>query len=128
LTAEEHSELRRIAARTDFAEVSAADRFGAQLEADLSTVNDVVNRELGADFAAYFAAHSVLDRLRGLELPVLVMHGEADPRPVAAAKALAAELPRSSLVVLSKVGHYPHLEAPGQFRRIVRGFLQLPAR
>ena len=79
-------------------------------------VNEVVNLELGADFARYFAASSVPDRLRGLHVPVLVMHGDADPRPVAAAKALAAMLPRSIMVVLSGIGHYPHLEAPEPFR------------
>lgn len=126
LTAEEQSELRRMATLTDFGASPTADRFGAEMEAELSRVNEVVNRELGADFADYFAARSVLDRLRGLELPVLVMHGKADPRPVAAAKALAAELPRSSLVVLSGVGHYPHLEAPAEFRRVISDFLRLP--
>ena len=125
LNAEERSELRKMSARTEFGDPAAADRFGPQMDAELSMVNEVVNLELGADFADYFAAGSVPDRLRGLDLPVLVMHGEADPRPVAAARALAAMLPRSRLVVLSGVGHHPHLEAPQAFRQAVRDFLQL---
>jgi proline iminopeptidase len=122
----EQRELRHLATRTDFGTASAADRFGSLMEAGLTSVNEAVNRELGADFADYFAARSVLDRLRDLQLPVLVMHGDADPRPVSAARALTAELPRSSLVLLSGVGHYPHLEAPEQVRRVIRDFLRLP--
>lgn len=124
VTAAEQSELRTMSARTDFGDPAAADRFGPQTEAELSLVNAVVNVELGADFARFFAARSIPDRLRGLDLPVLVMHGDADPRPVAAAKALAAIVPNSSLVVLQRVGHHPHLEAPEPFRRVVRDFLQ----
>jgi proline iminopeptidase len=126
LTAGERGELLRMSARTDFGDLAAADRFGPQMEAELSVVNEAVNLELGADFARYFAARSVPGRLRGLDLPVLVMHGDADPRPVAPARALAAMLRRGRLVVLSGVGHYPHLEAAEPFRRIVREFLQLP--
>jgi proline iminopeptidase len=124
LNAQERSELRKMSARTDFGDPAAADRFGPQMEAELSIVNQVVNRKLGADFERYFAASSVPGKLRGLDLPVLVIHGDADPRPVAAAEALAAMLPRSSMAVQSGVGHYPHLEAPEPFRQVVRDFLQ----
>jgi pimeloyl-ACP methyl ester carboxylesterase len=113
-----------MSARTDFGDPAAADRFAHLMEAELSKVNEVVNFELGADFERYFAASSVPGSLRRLDLPVLVMHGDADPRPVAAAEALAAMLPRSSMAVLSGVGHYPHLEASEPFRQVVRDFLQ----
>jgi proline iminopeptidase len=124
LNAAERRELLRMSARTDFGDPSAADRFGPQMEAELSAVNEAVNLELGADFVRYFAARLIPDRLRGLDPPVLVMHGGADPRPVAAAEALAAMLPRSRMVVLSGVGHYSHLEAAEPFRQVVRDFLK----
>jgi proline iminopeptidase len=54
---------------------------------------------------------------------VLLVHGAADPRPVAAAKALASALQHSRLVVLDGVGHFPHLEAPERLRATLRTFL-----
>lgn len=44
--------------------------------------------------------------------------GRARPRPVAAVRALASELPRSRLVVLDGVGHFPHREAPDTLQRL----------
>ncbi|MGH9044897.1 MAG: alpha/beta fold hydrolase [Acidimicrobiales bacterium] len=126
LQAGEQAELRRMSARTDFGDPWAADRFGPEMEAELAAVNKIVNRELNIDFARYFAAGSMPARLRDLDLPVLVVHGDADPRPTAAAEALANVLPHSTLIVLPGIGHHPHLEAPEPFRHVIRDFLQLP--
>ena len=112
MNAGEMSELRKISLRAEFGDASAADRFGPQMEAELSAVNEDVDRELGGDFVRYFAAGPVSDRLRGLDLPVLVIHGDADPRPVSASGVLAGLLPRRSMAVL-----------PEAFRELVRGFL-----
>jgi pimeloyl-[acyl-carrier protein] methyl ester esterase len=44
------------------------------------------------------------------ELPALVVHGEADAvNPPAAARWLAAELPRARVLLLPGAGHAPHL-------------------
>jgi pimeloyl-ACP methyl ester carboxylesterase len=52
------------------------------------------------------------------------VHGEADPRPMAAVKALADELPRAEPVVLPGIGHFPDLEAHHSLRMVLRRFLQ----
>jgi hypothetical protein len=56
-------------------------------------------------------------------VPVLLVHGDAGPRPLAAVEALARALPRAELVVLRGVGYFPLLEAPEALRRVARGFL-----
>jgi pimeloyl-ACP methyl ester carboxylesterase len=92
-------------------------------EAELATVNDEVNRELGADFQRLFATPAVRRQLRTLDLPMLLVHGDADPRPVSAVQALASELPHSRLVVLDGVAHFPYWEAPEKLEQLLATFL-----
>lgn len=117
------AELLQLGIATEFADARVAERFEAELHAALASVNDVVNRKLGADFARHFASPRIRERLRNLDAPVLVVHGDADPRPLAAVEALASELPRAELVVLPGVGHFPYLEAPEALGRVLRRFL-----
>ena len=117
------AELRRLTARTDFADPDAAEHLVELQEAELATVNDEVNRELGADFQRLFATPAVRQRLRTLDLPMLLVHGDADPRPVSAVQALASELPQSRLVVLDGVAHFPYWEAPERLEQLLRTFL-----
>ncbi len=92
--------------------------------AEFAVVNNQVNRELGADFVRYFAEDDVRRRLRALDVPVLLVHGAADPRPLAAVEALADELRRSTLVTLEQVGHFPYWESPASLRTALREFLR----
>ena len=117
------AELRTLAIGAEFADRKMAERLEPLLRAELATVNDVVNRELGVDFDRHFESASMLERLRRLDVPVLLVHGRADPRPLAAVEALARALPHAELVVLPGVGHFPYLEAPDLLGRVVRGFL-----
>lgn len=117
-------ELRALAVGTEFADPRVAERMGAPLLAQLATVNREVNRELGVDFNRFFAAPAVRDQLRTLDVPVLLVHGVDDPRPLAAVEGLAAELRQPQLVPLPGVGHLPHWEAPDRLRTILRDFLR----
>jgi proline iminopeptidase len=120
------AELGRLAIGAEFVDQAAADRAWPRLAAELAAVNPEVHRELGADFARYVAAAAVRARLRALDVPVLLVHGRADPRPVAAVEALAGVLRRAELVTLPDVGHFPFLEAPGALRQVLRRFLLSP--
>lgn len=121
------AELRRLSARTDFADPERAVELMELQEAELAVVNGEVNRKLGADFQRLFATPSVRQRLRALDVPVLLVHGEADPRPLGAVGALAAELRHGRLVVLDRVAHFPYWEAPETLGRLVREFLDVPS-
>jgi proline iminopeptidase len=117
------SERRLLAAGTEFGDPSAAERNRAAQLSDLAATNDEVNQELGADFTRYFARESIPPRLQALEMPVLLVHGTADPRPIAAVEALAALLPHPRLERLESVGHFPYWECAGALRTILRNFL-----
>ena len=56
------------------------------------------------------AATDLRARLPGVDLPVLLLHGDADPIcPIAASRALAGALPGARLQAIAGAGHAPFL-------------------
>jgi proline iminopeptidase len=66
---------------------------------------------------------ALLARCRTLDIPVRVVHGACDPRPLWAVQPLVDSLPRSELVTLDSVGHLPWLEDPAAFGAVARAFV-----
>ena len=60
--------------------------------------------------------------MRGLRLPVVVVHGESDPIPVATAR-VTAECLGAELYQIPECGHVPYVEQPQAFVRHLDGFL-----
>ncbi len=60
--------------------------------------------------------------LRGVHLPVLVVHGLEDPIPLSSSEAVAASLD-GELVVLESCGHVPYVEQPAALFAAVERFL-----
>jgi len=65
----------------------------------------------------------IFDELAGLDVRTLIVTGDQSVFPLAAHERLAAALPRSELVVLPGVGHFPHMEAPDVFAEVASRFL-----
>jgi proline iminopeptidase len=61
-------------------------------------------------------------RLHELSVRAMVVHGEDDPIPIAAAELLAAGL-RAPLVRIPNCGHVPYVEAPDAFVAALDPFL-----
>lgn len=70
---------------------------------------------------------SVLQRLRGLRLPVLLQAGALDDKYCGLANDMAAMLPCSRVRIVPDAGHAVHLEQPAVFDAAVRDFLQAHA-
>ena len=81
-----------------------------------------VNAGLNADIKT-LSEEELAMRCRTLDVPVLVVAGEEDPRPPYAMDSLVAALPRAELVVMPGVGHLPWLEDPEGLRALLRQFL-----
>lgn len=62
--------------------------------------------------------------LRRVNAPTLIIHGTADPLPVASAREWAAALPDARLVLLQGIGHFPYLETPDAFFTAVDTYLR----
>jgi len=60
-----------------------------------------------------------LERLR---VPAIVLHGDDDPIPLDSAERVAAVL-SAPFHLLAECGHVPYVEAFGEFRRLLDGFL-----
>ncbi|HIH45095.1 MAG TPA: alpha/beta hydrolase [Candidatus Methanoperedenaceae archaeon] len=72
-----------------------------------------------------FAEADLRDVLPTIEVPTLLLYGEADQRsPLDVAENLHASIPASRLVIIPGVGHQSNLEAPEIFNAEVRSFLR----
>ncbi len=64
--------------------------------------------------------------LGDIDVPVLIIHGEADQIvPLAEAEAMMEAIPDAELVVLEDAGHLPNLEQPDDFNEAVIEFLEI---
>ena len=70
------------------------------------------------------ADYDLLPRLRGLEMPALVLYGDADFIPAAIAEHIAGATPNARLVPLKDCGHFGYLECPGDVRDALQEFLR----
>jgi pimeloyl-ACP methyl ester carboxylesterase len=61
--------------------------------------------------------------LARLRVPVLAIAGSLDAPSLAAARALAAALPRARLEILEGAGHLVNLARPAEFNALLEGFL-----
>lgn len=115
-----------------FADPSRADRAVLQAGVELSAHR---RRQPGQGIAFLGAARSLLRMLRrpvayralmrGIDQPVLLIHGEADRLvPVAAARQAAADNPGWDVELLPGVGHTPQLEVPEQVLDLVLPWLE----
>lgn len=72
-----------------------------------------------------FAEADLRDLLPHIEVPTLLLYGDADQRsPLTLAGELHARIPTSSLAVLKGAGHLVHSESPELFHSEVRSFLK----
>ncbi len=66
------------------------------------------------------------DRVRGLDVPALLVHGSADLLPSAMADAWASLLTNAGVVRIPDAGHNPFWEQPAAFFPLVESFLAAP--
>ena len=69
---------------------------------------------------------SAMDRLYlTQQVPTLIVWGEQDSIiPVSHAHDAHAAMPNSRLEIIAGAGHFPHVEAPGEFLHALRDFME----
>jgi len=95
-----------------------------------TTIEEITQIGLEADHPMLLQQDGELDwddaprRLGDLELPILVVHGVADPLlGVDAVKAVAEAIPDAQLELLDELGHRPDISRPAIFNPILARFL-----
>ena len=66
--------------------------------------------------------YNLLPRLKGLNIPTLVIHGEYDFIPLECATHIAQAIPGARLIVLRECGHFSFLECPDEVRKEIDDF------
>jgi len=114
----------RLLWSADFADRQKAKKLVEELLQSRRRPNCEVNRDILEDWRRLLTGGEVKKRARELKVPVLVVHGEGDPRPCRIARRLAETIPGSRLEILPEVGHFPWLEAPESFVALMREFIE----
>ncbi len=118
----EEQEYRVLSWAPDYADRDRAPGFAAQEAAVPFPINYECNAALNDEIEGL--EESTLRALcRQLEVPVLVVHGSGDPRPVWSVESMVEALPAAEVHVLPDVGHVPWLEGHKGFESVLRNFL-----
>jgi 3-oxoadipate enol-lactonase len=65
----------------------------------------------------------ILDELKGLRMPVLIVCGELDEPFVGPSRRMHEAIPGSRLEIIAGCGHSPQIERPQEFNRLLLSFL-----
>ena len=110
--------IRRGMATTTARPVDVPD----ELVAGIRGITYRVFREVMRSNGAYIAERSIPERLTGLDVPVLVIFGGADPRWEPSSAHQYDAVPTARVELLAGVGHVPLLEAPEVTGRLLLEF------
>jgi proline iminopeptidase len=66
----------------------------------------------------------LLPALENLHIPVLIIRGEIEAIPLESDQKLEQTLPNAELVNIPQAGHFPFIEKPEEFARIISGFIR----
>lgn len=78
-------------------------------------INEVMQKDI--------LQHDIRESLSRIDCPTLIIHGDYDTVPVKVAYEICELIKGSRCVILRNCGHYPFIESPKEFFRIVKEFL-----
>ncbi len=120
-TPEAQARFLRLIWSTDFASREAAAVLDEKPLYEFPRV-DAVATAIHRDWQGRLDA-GIADGLSDLQVPILVVHGEADPEP-AGAREIAEIAPKPIWAPIPRAGHSPWLEEPTALRAQIRDFLR----
>jgi proline iminopeptidase len=118
-SADEERDYRVLTWFPDYAPGPAAMEHAARLAAVPFAINREANRQLSDETKTWDEA-ALARQAAALRVPVLIVHGELDPRPHWAVDSLAAALPNVTVRKITGAGHLPWIEAPDETVEAVR--------
>ncbi len=76
-------------------------------------------QHLGRDLSSY----NLFDSLKSIEFPVLIVYGDYEPASKSEATKMHKVLEGSRLEIITNSGHFPYIEQPGEFKKLIGGFM-----
>lgn len=120
LSVEQYDELMHISFNASAYDRSSIKKINLNLPPDFINANRVLFTGLMKDEAAQA---NLYDSLKTFSFPVLIIHGESDAIPLPSIERLKNNIAGSTLVILNKSGHFPFVEEPETYVRIVTDFM-----
>jgi proline iminopeptidase len=68
--------------------------------------------------------YDIHHKLKYINVSTLITHGDNSVIAMEGAKEINKQIPNSKLIIMKDVGHFPYIEDPKAFNRIVRNFLK----
>src|SRR5690606_14851959 len=96
-----------------------ADPQRARDHAPQGEVNLAVHHQIATSWRRLHTSPEFAAALASLTRPVLLIHGVADPRPLACIRELAARLPDARVRTIDDAGHYLWLEQPQALQQLL---------
>jgi len=90
---------------------------------DRYPVSHQVNQIVNADWNTYEENAEFHRAVHELSMPVLFLHGAADPRPAHFLEELSSHLVRGHFIAVERCGHYPWIEQREEFMEVLRSFV-----
>jgi len=113
-------DLLTLTFRSQFHDRAQADRLQLFVPEDYAVRSERFGA-LGPELAGY----DLHGRLRDVRVPTLIVYGSDEPGLAFGGSALREALPDSRLVTIDDSGHFPMLEEPSKFHRLMNDFLDL---
>ncbi|MBP1991518.1 alpha/beta fold hydrolase [Paenibacillus eucommiae] len=111
--------IRELSLRAD---LFNKNNFSMLPRVDGQFVNNEVNQKV--DCNEYLESDEFRNEvISSITAPVLLVHGEVDPRPYKYVKELASNLKNSEFRLISQSGHYPWLDNPTTLGKLIHDFV-----
>jgi proline iminopeptidase len=120
---EEERESLILRWSTDYVDHEAGLREASRFYDEGFTVNYECNRQIN-DQTKLWVEQGLIERCASLSMPVLIVHGEQDPRPSSATDSLFEALPDAERRIIEGAGHLPWVETQAEFEQTLRAFLE----
>jgi len=86
--------------------------------------NEEVNQEGNRSRVEYLEDPQIVERIRSLDMPAVIIQGEKDLRPNWSSKQVAQLLPNARYAVIQDAEHCLWLTHPQELRKLLRDFLK----
>lgn len=111
-------DLLKRSFRSQFADPENAARLAFRIGADYGTRSRQFSY-IGEDLVGY----DLREALKGVEVPTLIVYGDAEIGVGPGIAALADALPDATVATVASAGHFPFVERPAETRRILDAWL-----